>query len=108
MTLSTFQMNRSRPVVSGVSWGTAVSGGAECLPCIETGCPSAEVDGNDYCNVCWTESLMAAPCVKVCSCFKHMVQYSARVVGSGSLGVPSSRSCKANLSSQFVACRKTV
>lgn len=42
------------------------SGGAECLPCIETDCPSAELDGNDFCNVCWTESLLAAPCVKVC------------------------------------------
>lgn len=53
-------MNETTPVVC---WTR--SGGAECLPCIETGCPSAELDGDDYCNVCWTESLLSAPCVKV-------------------------------------------
>lgn len=42
------------------------SGAGDCLPCIEPGCPSAELDGDaEYCNVCWTESLLAAPCVKV-------------------------------------------
>ncbi|CAM9432541.1 unnamed protein product, partial [Hapterophycus canaliculatus] len=47
--------------------------GAECIPCIETGCASAELDGNDFCNVCWTESLLAAPCVKLeCGHFVHV------------------------------------
>lgn len=42
------------------------SGTGDCLPCIEPGCPSAELDGDaEFCNVCWTESLVAAPCVKV-------------------------------------------
>ncbi|CAN0600619.1 unnamed protein product, partial [Ectocarpus sp. 12 AP-2014] len=46
---------------------------AECIPCIEPDCPSAEVDGNDFCNVCWTESLLAAPCVKLeCGHFVHV------------------------------------
>ncbi|CBN77584.1 conserved unknown protein [Ectocarpus siliculosus] len=48
-------------------------GTAECIPCIEPDCPSAEVDGNDFCNVCWTESLLAAPCVKLeCGHFVHV------------------------------------
>lgn len=73
MTLSTFQMKReTMPWCLGINY----AGGAECLPCIETGCPSAELDGNDYCNVCWTESLLAAPCVKVC--FKRTVFIQSR------------------------------
>lgn len=44
----------------------ALAGAGDCLPCIESGCPSAALDGDaEFCNVCWTESLLAAPCVKV-------------------------------------------
>lgn len=42
------------------------SGSGDCLPCIESGCASATIDGDvEWCNVCWTESLLAAPCVQV-------------------------------------------
>ncbi|CAM9954167.1 unnamed protein product, partial [Laminaria digitata] len=49
-------------------------GAGDCLPCIESGCPSAELDGDaEFCNVCWTESLLAAPCVKLeCGHFVHV------------------------------------
>ncbi|CAM9542078.1 unnamed protein product [Sphacelaria rigidula] len=48
-------------------------GAEECLPCMEPGCPSAAIDGDaEFCNVCWTESLLAAPCVKLeCGHFVH-------------------------------------
>ncbi|CAM9275544.1 unnamed protein product [Choristocarpus tenellus] len=44
-----------------------------CIPCLEACCPSSNTDGDaEFCNICWTETLIAAPCVElVCGHFVH-------------------------------------
>ena len=36
-----------------------------CMVCLEDGCDkNNKIDGNDYCNICFTESLKSGPCIR--------------------------------------------
>lgn len=51
-----------------------IKGESECLPCLETDCPSKDpkCDKDEYCGICYTEGLGAAPCIKLkCSHVFH-------------------------------------
>lgn len=54
-----------------------VDGETRCLPCIDPKCNQYvnfyDTKKDDYCNICWSESLEAAPCVQL-AC-KHFVHY---------------------------------
>eukprot|EP01105_Mastigella_eilhardi_P011025 TRINITY_DN253_c1_g1_i2.p1 TRINITY_DN253_c1_g1~~TRINITY_DN253_c1_g1_i2.p1 ORF type:complete len:811 (+),score=195.14 TRINITY_DN253_c1_g1_i2:140-2572(+) len=43
-----------------------VRGEAQCPPCMHPDClKDAQQSADDFCNVCWVESLSAAPCIKL-------------------------------------------
>lgn len=45
---------------------------ANCLPCLQC-TPGLAQDKDDYCNICWTEPLGAAPCLQLgCGHIFHM------------------------------------
>lgn len=49
-----------------------VQGETECLPCIEEECSNGGASLHDYCAICYTDGLGAAPCVKlICSHLLH-------------------------------------
>ena len=60
---------------------------AVCLPCLHADCasrtPGLQQTGDDFCNICWVESLSAAPAVRLeCGHVFHETCVSAKV-GSG-------------------------
>eukprot|EP00474_Spongospora_subterranea_P000655 CRZ01113.1 hypothetical protein [Spongospora subterranea] len=44
---------------------TGIFNERKCLPCLR--CPDAQnqIIANDFCNICWVESLSSAPCIKL-------------------------------------------
>lgn len=64
-----------------------VPAAAACLPCLHADCasrtPGLQQTGDDFCNICWVESLSAAPAVRLeCGHVFHEACVSAKV-GSG-------------------------
>eukprot|EP01084_Bolivina_argentea_P011645 21770_1 len=52
--------------------------GHECIPCLNEKCLSkqaaAELNEEEYCNICWVDPLRAAPCVKLtCKHYFHFM-----------------------------------
>jgi len=47
--------------------GTRFDADTSCLECIHASCapPGANQTGDDYCNICWTDDLYSAPCIKL-------------------------------------------
>lgn len=49
-----------------------VRGESECLPCLEEDCRACGTNTDEYCNICYTEGLGAAPTIRLqCNHFFH-------------------------------------
>mmetsp|Transcript_12763 Transcript_12763/g.50966 ORF Transcript_12763/g.50966 Transcript_12763/m.50966 type:complete len:819 (+) Transcript_12763:60-2516(+) len=42
-----------------------IAGEEHCLPCLHEDCATTDVTAEDYCNICWVESLGSAPALRL-------------------------------------------
>ena len=45
--------------------GLGIRGEESCLPCLRCNEGGLSQDADDYCNICWTEPLGCAPCIRL-------------------------------------------